>query len=45
MFHVLLWLGKGSGLIGEYYFQLQAKGPIAYITLISSGKWDHLREG
>jgi hypothetical protein len=44
MFHVLRWSRKGSGLIGAYYFQLWVKGPIAYITPISSGKWDHWRE-
>jgi hypothetical protein len=44
MFHVLWWSGKISGLIGTYYFQLWAKAPIAYITHISSGKWDRWRE-
>jgi hypothetical protein len=36
MFHVMQWFEKGSGLIRAYYFQLQAKGPITYITPISS---------
>jgi hypothetical protein len=44
MFHVLRWSGKGSGLIGTYYFQLWAKGSFAYIMLISSSKWDRRRE-
>jgi hypothetical protein len=29
LFHVLRWSRKGSGVIGAYYFQLCAKGPIA----------------
>jgi hypothetical protein len=29
LFHLLRWSGKGSGVIGAYYFQLCAKGPIA----------------
>jgi hypothetical protein len=44
MFHMLRWSRNGSGLIGAYYFQLQAKGPIVYITPISPRKWDHWRE-
>jgi hypothetical protein len=38
MFHMLRWSRKGSGLIGTYYIQIWAKGPIAYITPSSSGK-------
>jgi hypothetical protein len=41
---MLRWSEKGSGLIDAYYFQLYAKGSIAYITPISPGKWDHWRE-
>jgi hypothetical protein len=37
-FHMLRWFGKGSGLIDAYYFQIWAKGPIAYIAPISSIK-------
>jgi hypothetical protein len=44
MFHILRWSGKGSGLIGTYYFQLQAKGLITYNAPISSSKWDRWRE-
>jgi hypothetical protein len=44
MFHVLWWFRKGSGLIGAYYLQLQAKGLIVYIVPINSGKWDRWRE-
>jgi hypothetical protein len=44
MFHTLWWSAKGSVLIGAYYFQLWAKGPIAYIVPISSDKWDRWRE-
>jgi hypothetical protein len=38
MFHVFWWSGKGSGLIYAYYFQIRTKGPITYITPISSNK-------
>jgi hypothetical protein len=38
MLHMLRWSRKGSGLIGTYYIQIWAKGPIAYITPSSSGK-------
>jgi hypothetical protein len=41
IFHVLRWSGKGSGLIDTYYFQLRAKGPIAFISF---GKWYHWRK-
>jgi hypothetical protein len=44
LFHMLSWSQKGSGLIDAYYFQLQAKGPITYITPISPGKWDRWRD-
>jgi hypothetical protein len=44
LFHVLRWSGKGSSLIDAYYFQLRAKGLIAYITPISPSMWDRWRE-
>jgi hypothetical protein len=44
LFHVLRWFEKGLGLIGAYYFQLWAKGPIAYMAPINPSKWDHWRE-
>jgi hypothetical protein len=44
LFYVLRWSGKGTSQIGAYYFQLLTKSPIAYITPISSGKWDRWRE-
>jgi hypothetical protein len=44
MFHMLRWSGKGSGLIGAYYFQIWAKGSIVYIAPINSSKWDRWRE-
>jgi hypothetical protein len=44
IFHVLWWSRKGSGLISAYYFYLWAKGTIAYIAPISSGKWDRWKE-
>jgi hypothetical protein len=44
LFHVLRWSRQGSNLIDTHYFQLWAKGSIAYITPISPGKWDRWRE-
>jgi hypothetical protein len=44
LFHVLQWSGKGSGLIGDYYFYLRAKVSTAYIGPISLSKWDRWRE-
>jgi hypothetical protein len=44
LFHTLRWVGKGTNLIGTYYFQLQAKGPVVYITAITPSKWDRWRE-
>jgi hypothetical protein len=41
IFHVSRWYKRGSGLIDAYYFQLWAKGPMAYTAPINSGKWDH----
>jgi hypothetical protein len=44
LFHMLRWCGKGSGLINDYYFQLQVKGSITYIAPTSPVKWDRWRE-
>jgi hypothetical protein len=35
--HVLWWFRKGSGLIGAYYFQPQAKSLIVYIVPTNCG--------
>jgi hypothetical protein len=44
LFHVLRWAGKGMNLIGTYYFQLRARGPVAYTTAVSPDKCDRWRE-
>jgi hypothetical protein len=44
LFHVLHWVGKGMNPIGTYYFQLRARGPVAYVVVVSLGKWDRWRE-
>jgi hypothetical protein len=44
LFHTLRWAGKGTNPIGTYYFQLRAKGLVAYITDITPGKRDCWRE-
>jgi hypothetical protein len=39
LFHLLRWAGKGTNLVSPYYFQLRAKGPVAYIVAVSPCKW------